>query len=330
MTSVSVVVPVYNANRQIYTLLESLNQQIYENPFVVILVDDGSSQKLEIDKEWENLELQIIRLEKNQGPAAARNAGITASKSELIVFTDADCQPEPYWLAKMTAPFADKSVTGVKGAYKTTQADLWARLAQIEFLERYEFLKQSSDIDFIDTYSAAFRREDLIEVDGFDTRLITNEDVDLSFRIKERGGKFVFVPEALVEHQHREGWANYARLKYGRAFWRMKVYLDHPKKIAGNSYTPDTLKAQLLLVFLLPLIFVSRKLRYFWKVSWLVSCLPLLKIAWNQNIILFFMIPVFCFVRSAALSAGIVAGILEEKDGYLKMLSSRLCGIKTN
>ncbi|MGM0601128.1 MAG: glycosyltransferase [Candidatus Rifleibacteriota bacterium] len=327
MTSVSVIVPVYNAGRQIYSLLEHLAGQIYDKPFEVVLVDDGSNPELDIAKDFSSFKLRVIRLDPNQGPAAARNAGIKASNSEIIVFTDADCQPEPYWLGRMVAPFADKKVTGVKGAYKTTQSDFWARLAQIEFLERYDFLMQSPDIDFIDTYSAAYRREDLDAVKGFDTELITNEDVDLSFRIKARGGKFIFIPEAIVEHRHREGWINYARLKYGRAFWRMKVYLDHPKKLAGNSYTPDTLKAQLVLVSILPFILFFRNLRSIWKVCWLFSCLPLLKIAWKQSAILFFMVPVFCFVRSVALLAGIVAGVSQEKDGYLKLISSRLSGI---
>lgn len=328
MTSVSVVVPVYNAGSQIYSLLASLEKQLFAKPFDVILVDDGSSPKLDIDKEFSRFGFQVIRLEANQGPAAARNAGIKASSSEIIVFTDADCQPQPDWLSRMVAPFVDKNVTGVKGAYKTTQSDLWARLAQIEFLERYEFLKQSPDIDFIDTYSAAYRREDLNTVKGFDTQLITNEDVDLAFKIKARGGKFVFVPEAVVEHYHKEGWGDYARLKYGRAFWRMKVYLEHPEKMATNSYTPETLKAQLLLVLLLPLILVSSNLRSIWKSGWLFSCFPLLKIAWKHDFILVFMVPFFCFVRAVALLTGMVAGILAEKNGYLKMLSSRLSGIK--
>jgi glycosyltransferase involved in cell wall biosynthesis len=329
MTSISVVVPVYNAGSRIYGLLAALENQLYDGPFDVILVDDGSIQKLDIDQKFCKFDLRVIRCEANQGPAVARNVGIKASSSEIIVFTDADCQPKTYWLSRMVAPFADKKVAGVKGAYKTTQSDLWARLAQIEFLERYEFLKQSPDIDFIDTYSAAYRRKDLDAVEGFDTQLITNEDVDLSFRIKARGGKFVFVPGAVVEHYHKEGWINYARLKYGRAFWRMKVYLEHPEKMATNSYTPKTLKAQLLLVALLPFILVSSKFRSLWKAGWLFSCLPLLKIAWKYSFILMFMVPLFCFVRAVALWTGIIAGIIKEKDGYLKTLSRRLSGIKS-
>lgn len=307
----SLVIPVFNSASSLRLLLEALEQQSLEKPFEVIVVDDGSSEDIAatVEEFSRKLNLKFLRQEQNLGPAAARNLGIKAALGEIIVFTDADCQPQSQWLEKMLAPFSDEKVAGVKGVYETRQEDFWAQLAQIEFVERYQLMESLSEIDFIDTYSGAYRRRDLLEVKGFNQDFIQNEDVDLAFRIKKLGGRYVFAPEAKVFHQHREGWGNYAKLKFARGFWRMKVYDQHPEKALKDSYTPATLKMQLLLVILLPLAVFSSRLRFWWKTAWFFSCIPLMRIAFARKITLAMAIPLFCLIRGIALLAGMIKGI---------------------
>ncbi len=313
----SVVVPVLNSSNSLKKLLECLKLQNFSEKFEVIVVDDGSSENLEpVVKPFQAcLELKFIREPENRGQAAARNKGIQEARGEIVVFTDADCSPQSGWLSAMIEPFADPEVSGVKGVYLTEQSDWWAQLAQIEFEERYELLESFSDIDFIDTYSGAYRRELLLKVNGFNESAFStnNEDVDLSFRVKKLGGRFVFTRKAMVRHLHREGWKKYARLKFGRGFWRMRVYADHPEKAASNSYTPASLKAQLALVLLLPFTVFSRSLRFWWKTAWLISCLNLIRIAFSRKPFLALMIPLFCLVRAVSLLAGMIASFLIRK-----------------
>lgn len=310
----SVVVPVLNSGASLEKLLQCLQQQDCQHPFEVIVVDDGSSEDLQavISRFRKNLSLKFLRHEANRGPAAARNSGIKKAIGEIVVFTDADCRPQTDWLEKMLAPFADQEITGVKGAYACDQTDTWAQLAQLEFEERYDLLESQPEIDFIDTYSGAYRRRDLLKVDGFAEEFIENEDVDLAFRVKKLGGRFVFARAAQVFHQHREGWLNYARLKFGRGFWRMKVYGRHPEKAVQDSYTPLTLKLQLLLVLLVPLSLFKEKRRFWWKTLWLFSCLPLLRLAFAKKMQLVLLIPLFCLVRAIALMAGMAKGFIAE------------------
>lgn len=358
--AVSVVVPVYNNPEGLTACLEALAVQQTARSFEVVVVDDASTVDLEPIRTafTPRLSLQWHRLPRNSGPAAARNAGIQAARGELVLFTDGDCRPEPLWLDALARPFDDPAVRGAKGVYRTAQTDRVARLAQLEFEERYDLLATFPDIDFVDTYSGAFRRADLLAVGGFDTsfRRADNEDVDLSFRIKARGGRFVFVPTAVVWHRHREGWAGYARLKFGRGFWRMKVYRKHPHKAGRDTYTPWTLKAQLGLLGLAPLLAMGSWLRgpatpgqrrrraevgrhldsapglfgkalvdcgsepgrgrsgpvtwvFSWFAAWLITCLPLMKVAWRRDPWLMPWVPVFLLVRGVALVAGMLAGI---------------------
>ncbi len=325
---VSVVVPAFNRPETLAGCLDALAAQKTSRTWEVIVVDDGSSDDLSgVESTFRGrLPLIWVTMPANGGPARARNAGIGKARGELVLFTDADCRPEPGWLDAMAAPFEDSSVTGAKGVYKTAQTDLWARLAQLEFEERFELLSGQDDIDFVDTYSGAFRRSALTAVGGFDTSFprADNEDVDLSFRIKALGGRFVFVPEAVVWHTHREGAWRYFLLKIGRGYWRMRVYRRHPGKAGRDSYTPSSMKAQLALLALLPFFLLSSRYRgrllAFWLVSWVATCMSLARISLRTVPALLPWTPVLPFVRGVALLIGMAKGIAAAATGRLRDL----------
>ena len=307
----SIIVPVYNGGEGLVFCLRALSQQKTGYPFEVIVVDDASSEDISghIHGFSGQMAVRFHRLAKNSGPGAARNAGVALAKNAILLFTDADCVPATDWVEKMLRPFADPRVTGVKGVYITHQHDLWARLAQLEFAERYEKLASYAEIDFIDTYSGAYRKGAFLAAGGFNEELRQNEDVDLAFRVKSGGARFIFVPDAAVAHTHREGWLNYAKLKYWRGYWRMRIYRSHLARAGNDTYTPESLKIQLFLLVALTAIVLSKSARFIWKLCWLASCMPLIRTALPENPLPAIMIPFFCFVRGLALLAGMATGL---------------------
>src|SRR6185437_16896605 len=104
----------------------------------------------------------------------------------------------------MLAPFDDPETVGVKGAYRTRQKHIVARFVQVEYEDRYRRMAKFSNIDFIDTYSAAFRRDKFLEARGFDTNfpVACAEDAELSYRMSACGWRMEFAPEAIVYHTH--------------------------------------------------------------------------------------------------------------------------------
>ena len=88
----------------------------------------------------------------NAGPAAARNYGARLARGAILLFTDADCAPAPDWAERMLAPFADPTVAGAKGEYRTHQRELVARFVQQEYQDRYDRMTGQPQIDFVDTY----------------------------------------------------------------------------------------------------------------------------------------------------------------------------------
>ena len=153
---ISVIVPAYNSASSLPACLQALARQTLP-PDEVIVVDDGST---DATVELARQAGAKVVVQAHSGPAAARNLGAKSASptTDLILFTDSDCEPSPDWVRLLTQPFADERVMGVKGAYLTRQKEWAARLVQQEYEAKYSRMGHQATIDFIDTYSAAYRR----------------------------------------------------------------------------------------------------------------------------------------------------------------------------
>ena len=94
---VSVVIPVYNAEKYLKKCVLSVIEQSYKN-IEVILVNDGSTDSSSIIcRHFESIDNRISYIEQeNSGPSVARNAGLEKSKGEYILFLDSD----DFWILK--------------------------------------------------------------------------------------------------------------------------------------------------------------------------------------------------------------------------------------
>lgn len=99
---ISVIIPVYNREKELFACLASIRQQTYV-PLEVIVVDDGSEEKISEDKIKEILlDIRFIFYrQQNSGAPSARNKGFESSKGEYVIFWDADIVGEPDMLEKM-------------------------------------------------------------------------------------------------------------------------------------------------------------------------------------------------------------------------------------
>lgn len=318
---ISVIIPAYNAEKTVDQCLNALKEQSYpDDLYEVIVVDDGSTDKTgEIAQGYK---VRYIRQE-NQGPASARNKGAHEAKGETVLFTDSDCVPDKNWIGEMVRPFDDPEVVAVKGAYRTLQKSIVARFAQIEFEERYEMLKKVNSIDMVDTYSAGFRRDIFLKMGGFDISFPTanNEDTEFSYRMSKLGFKMVFNPEARIYHlNHPDSIRKYARLKFWRGYWRMVVYKRFPGKMVKDTYTPQTLKFQILFLYLslitLLILAVWQKMTIlflFSIIAFIFSTLPFTFFAFKKDPIVGILAPFFLLIRAGSLGAGAMRGLFNKR-----------------
>lgn len=244
---VSIVIPTFNGASRIGRTLQAIRTQTFKGEVEVIVVNDGSRDATaRVVAGFDGVKLLS---QPNQGPAAARNHGTRVASGDILLFTDDDCVPQPDWIERMLEPFADPSVAGAKGAYLTRQKKLVARFVQAEYEDKFAKMARYPFIDFIDTYSAGFRREVLIRYGGYNTSFPTAcaEDVELSYRMRKDNLPMMFVATARVYHTHPERLIAYLRKKYKFAYWRVYAVALNPHMIAGDSHTPQLMKAQMLL-----------------------------------------------------------------------------------
>ncbi len=248
--SATVVVPARDAAASIGATVRALRAQVDAEgrplPLRVIVVDDGSLDATGTVAAEAGAE--VIR-GPGRGPARARNLGLAEVDTPLVIFTDADCEPEPGFAAALLAPFVDPATAGAKGAYLTRQRSWVARFVQVEYEERYARMAGRETIDFVDTYAAAYRREVLEEVGGFDERYLlpSTEDQELSFRVAAAGHRLVFAPQARVAHLHADTLWGYARKKCKIGRFKVATLRRHPGKAVSDSHTPASLKLQVAL-----------------------------------------------------------------------------------
>lgn len=213
LPTISVVVPAYNAQRTLRHCLTSLFEQSYPRErYEVIVIDDGSTDTTTaIAREFG------VRLHHSarRGPAAARNLGIAMSRAALVAFTDADCVAHPDWLRELAQALADPDVGGAGGPILTYVRPHQSKAERFcdECLPLVNYLSGPDEyLPHLFTANAAYRRELLVRLGGFDPGLFTGEDVDLSWRLQLNTEHTVrFAVRATIFHWHRASVAGLAR-----------------------------------------------------------------------------------------------------------------------
>ncbi|MCP4423907.1 MAG: glycosyltransferase [Chloroflexi bacterium] len=317
----TIIIPARNATGTIAQCIAACARQngVERSTYEIVVVDDGSGDETAVLAQKAGAD-KIIRHEQPQGAATARNSGISAAQGKIIFFTDADCAPTPDWLAAMSAPFADPDMTGCKGIYATHQQQIVARFVQIEYEDKYDRLRSQPTIDFIDTYSAAYRRAALLDSGGFDTRIFYVEDQELSFRLAADGRKMVFQPTAVVYHLHSDSLRAYVRKKFYIGYWKAQIMRLHPERVVKDSHTPQIIKAQMGLVALIILTFLSGLLfpPLFLAtagliVLFLAAAVPFIVKAWGKDRQVALITPFLLLARTLALGLGYAWGMVNRK-----------------
>lgn len=332
---ISVIIPSFNSEKTIEKTIQSILTQKTKEKIELIIVDDASTDNTISEiKKFKNIIL--IQQKKNSGPAKARNLGAKKAKGEIIVFIDSDCVPEKNWLEEMVKPFENPEVVGVQGAYKTKQKSVTAKFVQIEIEDRYDLMKKKDFIDFIGSYSAGYRKKTFLEFKGFNESfpIASGEDPELSYRMEKKGLKLKFNPNAVVYHFHPESLMKYLKTKFFRGYWRILIYKHHKSKMFKDSYTPQILKFQIILLYVLiielllkainsllqfnPIINSSMNSMFDLMISvsfllYLITLIPFTFKSLKKDFLIGLFSPLFIFFRTFSFCTGLIAGTIKVK-----------------
>ena len=241
---ISVVVCTHNGVRTIRDCCTGLRRLDYPD-LEVIVVDDGSTDATAaIVQEYG---FRLIRTA-NRGLASARNTGFLVASGEIIAYLDDDAYPDPQWLTYLAATFMSTTHAAVGGPNIAPTgdgpiADCVARAPG----GPVHVLLSDREAEHIPGCNMAFRRSALAAIDGFDPQFrAAGDDVDVCWRLQERGWTIGFHPAATVWHHRRNSVRAYWRqqIGYGRAEamlerkWPEKYNGPGHVRWAGRMYGP--------------------------------------------------------------------------------------------
>ncbi len=197
----SIVVATHNRAERLARLLDALAAQAVGIPFEVIVVDDASTDRtpelLDEAATTVPLDLHVLRLDVNSGPATARNLGWRKARADLICFTDDDCVPQPQWLAALVDAGHQADIVQGQTIPAPDQSQHRGPFSHTMTVPNEDGLYSTCNI--------AYQRSTLEAVGGFDEAftMAYGEDTDLAWRAIGGGAATTFVPGAVVEHDVR-------------------------------------------------------------------------------------------------------------------------------
>ena len=230
-TSVSVIVPVLNGEQTIGRLIHALLAQRPPGGTVdLIVVDNGSSDRTRsILASFPEGSLTVLE-EPKRGPSAARNRGLAAAHGELIALLDADCVPTRSWLRELVAPFADPDVVIVAGGLASYPPKTAAQRFAAQYgLNDATRAVTASPMPFANTRNMCVRRDAAVAVGGWPEELPEGEDIEFSFRIRERFGvRIEYRPSAVAFHEDRADDEALRTQAFGYGRGMAALYARHP------------------------------------------------------------------------------------------------------
>lgn len=249
---ITAIIPVHNRSDALIRALTALGGR-----FPVIVVDDGSDNAERYQHIVENHHAQLIRLDANQGPAAARNEGIRHATTELVLLVDSDIEV-PEGIGDLARHFADPRVGIVAPRIRAHSGPRVPRI-----LADYELTRHSPDrgphpglvapwgrVGWLPSACMLARRSVL--ADGFSEKMRVGEDVDVVWRVVDKGWHVRYDPSVEVRHAVSDRISQWLirRFTYGSSAGELGV--RHPRHMTPAVFTPVSLAITLLLATLRP------------------------------------------------------------------------------
>jgi glycosyltransferase involved in cell wall biosynthesis len=232
--SISVVVCAYNAAATLDECLRHTCALDYPD-LEIVVVDDGSTDETAaIARRYIRVRLESIP---HGGLSVARNHGFFVARGDVVAYLDSDAYPDPDWPYYLALGFDGPDVAGVGGPNVPPRTDSPGahQVARAPGGPLHVLLSDDR-AEHIPGCNMAFWRERLVELGGFDpVYTAAGDDVDLCWRLLDRGWEISFHPAALVWHHRRAGLRPYLRQQRGYGRSEALVEARHPDRFTATG-----------------------------------------------------------------------------------------------
>lgn len=267
---VSVIIPCYNCADSVGDQLAALADQAFDQPWEVLIVDNGSQDDLAAALapfEGRLPGLRVVMATDARGSAHARNVGAKAARGRILLFADADDVVGAGWLRAMVTALEQHEFVACRMDFEKLNPGGRARSSiQQTGLQNYtypDFLPHAAG------GTLGVRREVHEAVSGFDTTMLRLQDTDYCWRIQLAGHDMSFVPDAVIHYRLRETLRDTWRQAFKYGEYNVKLYQLYRNKGMGKITVRRGLRGWYYLVRQVPRLFrADERGRFVWSMAW--------------------------------------------------------------
>lgn len=260
--TVSIVIPMRDGERSIAACLDAILLQDYPGDCVEILVVNGASQdrsRAVVDAYRE----RCARIRLLQNPAgsipAGLNVGIRAARGDVIARVDARTLLAPDYLRVGVDLLRRTGASNVGGPVRAVTAAYWGRVLALATQSRFGMggaavrygEGESREVDTV--YLGMYPRAVLEAVGLYDEELLRDQDDELNYRVRARGGRILLDPALKTRYLNSPSIRRFASQNFLYGYWKVRVCQKHPTMASWRHLVPPAFVASVLSGMLLAL-----------------------------------------------------------------------------
>jgi glycosyltransferase involved in cell wall biosynthesis len=255
--AVSIIIPCRNEERYIESCLDSILASDYPQDRLEVLVADGRStdRTREILDRYRATHASVILLDNPQGTTpAALNVAIRAASGEIVIRMDAHVLYPADYIRRLVRGLEESGADNVGGVLQTMPAEDTpvARAIALGMSHRFgvgnsHFRIGVTEQRAVDTVPfGCYRREIFTRIGLFDEELIRNQDDEFNFRLINRGGRVLLLPDVFCRYFARRSLAQLSRMCYQYGYFKPLVARKIGRVMTVRQLVPALLVAGLV------------------------------------------------------------------------------------
>lgn len=253
--SVSIIVPCFNEEKRIRTLMDAIFAQTYPRALLAVTIADGLStdrtREVIAAFQREHADLVIRVVDNGAGTIpAGLNRAIALSTGEIILRLDGHSAPYPDYVENSVAALEAGKGENVGGVWEIRPgAESWvARSIAVAAAHPlgvgdalYRHAKQAAEVDTVPF--GAWRRILVDKIGGYDESLLSNEDYEFNTRIRANGGKIWLDPAIRSVYYARATFGALIRQYWRYGFWKLQMLRRYPATVRWRQALPPVFVA---------------------------------------------------------------------------------------
>jgi succinoglycan biosynthesis protein ExoA len=276
---VSVVIPCYNEERFIVKALDQLVNQYDPESYEIVVVDglsnDSTRQRIEeFKRDHPQLSITVVDNPARNIPVAL-NLGVRNSRGSIIARMDAHAVPPPGYVRRCVEVLEQPNVGAVgmpclvrPGAETLTARAIASAVSHPFGIgdAKYRLTETESGQESVDTVAfACFRKALWEELGGFNEQLLTNEDYDFNYRIRQTGKQVILDRQGHCDYFARSTLKGLSQQYRRYGHWKAQMVKLHPRSIKLRHLVAPVFVLSILFLLILGLLY-----RPFWLLLVLV------------------------------------------------------------